>query len=154
MLGYRVWTVAANADGSGPYLLRSPWQGTIWRESTLRAPVAPDAGNRVGVYSRSRYAEPPPPVGLARGTVRLSGRVVEHEDGTLRAQEAQVERLMLVALSGLLVAQSQAPLPYSLLRAEPAIGVLLTIEPRELLRQLLVAYGAEPLYDWPWESAA
>jgi len=159
MIGFRVWQVAGRADGSGPYLLRSPWQNVNWQDKRLRANDSPDPENSIGIYARSRYATEPPyrpaseiPV---RGTVYLSGRVVEHEDGTLRAEEAEVISLNLISLSGRLMTMPQSPQNWSMVvlqgQHSPWLRPL-DLQPRELLAQLLKTYDADILWQWPWDD--
>ncbi len=162
MIAYRVWMVAGLPDGSPPYALRSPWRGTLWHGPSLRADERPEPTNQHGVHALTRYAAAVPlgfgrtPFGpiLVRGQVYLSGTVVEHEDGTLRAEEAEVLRLGLVRYHGTLVAYDQHPIPLSILRLGPRQPTMqgheLAVTPRELLRTLLQTYHAAFLSEWPW----
>jgi hypothetical protein len=158
--------VAGRPDGSGPYLLRSPWQGTLWQTPLLRADAVPAADNPRGIYALTRYATARPlgfgrtvvdPI-LVRGQVRLSGTVVEHEDGTVRAEEAEVVRLTLSTFRGALTAHDQRPIPMSLLRVRKRFehegAILLDLQPADLLRSLLRTYNAQLLAEWPWEGGA
>jgi hypothetical protein len=157
MIGYRVWSIACLPDGSGPYLLRSPWRGTVWYGRDLEADGAPTADNVQGVYSRSRYGDRPiePRMTLVHGLIRCSGVVVEHEDGTLRAEHAEIVSLGLSGRRG----------PWTSLLARPGHGMLIAthdlapteaprreVMPEEVFAELLRTYQADTLSAWPWEA--
>jgi hypothetical protein len=159
LLGYRVWEVAATPSGEGPYVLRSPWQGTLWYTPVLDADSAPTPSNAHGIYALTRYARAPhewPWITIVRGAVRLSGTVVEHEDGTLRAQRAEVAALGLAARQGDLWAMPQDPIPYSLVTLrvrETTPGMRrVRLSPGALLEALCATYHVEPLHEWPWAT--
>ena len=157
MLGYRVWSVACLPDGEGPYLLRSPWRGTVWYGRDLEADGVPAANNVQGVYARSRYGEAPlePRMTLVHGIVRCTGVVVEHEDGTLRTEHAEVMALGLSSRRG----------PWTSLLARPGHGMLIAtrdlapqvvthreVMPEAVFAELLRTYRADVLSAWPWEE--
>ena len=166
MLGFRVWFVSADPSGSGPFYLRSPWRGDLWQGRTMASHLPPAEDNDWGVYSRTRYANDQnfsrifgPDTAeawwwtvIVRGTVRLGGRVVEHDDGTLRAEEATVERLGMPRLSGKIVAIPDATRAFMLFDKGGSQLPAVAIDPRTMLSKLLARYDAKLLVEWPWDA--
>jgi len=83
LVGYRNWALRGN-------LLRSPHRGIIWDSPILVSSVLPSDENVHGIYAwELRRADLGPNIPIG-GLVELLGKVVEHEDGRLRAEIARL----------------------------------------------------------------
>ncbi len=118
MLAYREWRVFLHQEDLRPILV-STYMNTVWIEAELLADMEPESppyasglGTLHGVhaatadYPRGQHAaQYLHTIGLrrtchgqpfARGVVDLFGKIVEHEDGVLRASGARVLALQLL----------------------------------------------------------
>lgn len=108
VIGWRSWFLLVETS---PYLERDfflmSWRGTKWEGPVLAADALPETDNEHGVYARttewrgSMFAMPIFDMGAirVRGTVALTGRVLQGESG-YRAERATVRELWLHSPSG------------------------------------------------------
>jgi len=92
LLAWRSWSLKGST-------LFSPYRDTTWKESVLIADYQPNESNVYGVYAYilRRLTERIVPRAGIIGIVQLLGKVVEHDDGRLRAEIGQMLALLLPA---------------------------------------------------------
>lgn len=99
VIGWRFWEVVTGKETR----LRSVFMDNIWEPGVPMTGIEPDDHGTTGVYAfhtrdqaAKEFAEMTYPSGMAMGSVRLWGTVIEHEIG-YRAQFAAVDEIVAVS---------------------------------------------------------